>query len=34
MLRQIALAYRARPGVALSLYLFAALFGAVWSIFG
>lgn len=31
MLSAIFAAYRARPGAALSLYLFAALFGAVWS---
>ena len=34
MLKPILTAYRARPGAALSLYLFAALFGAVWSVFG
>ena len=30
MLKQIVLSHRARPGVALSLYLTAALFGAIW----
>lgn len=34
MLRPILTAYRARPGVALVLYLAAALFGAFWSVFG
>lgn len=34
MITAILTAYRARPGVALSLYLFAALFGAFWSVFG
>lgn len=32
MLSAILTAYRARPGVALVLYLFAALFGAFWII--
>lgn len=32
MLKPILTAYRARPGVALVLYLAAGLFGAVWII--
>lgn len=34
MLKPILTAYRARPGVALVLYLAAGLFGVFWSVFG